>query len=56
MSNILNTNAPTRFNADGDLVGYALPDDEPISVSTKFIKSYTSRPFEDVDDLVYVVR
>lgn len=29
--------------------------ERPVNIDTKFIKTYTRRPFDDVDELVYVL-
>lgn len=31
------------------------PSERPVNIDTKFVKLYTRRPFDDVDELVYVL-
>lgn len=51
MSSITAANLPELFDADGDVVGYALPDHPPATVRIKFIDRFVNG--ENVDDLVY---
>ena len=52
---IIDTSAKLAYDADGDPIGYALPDVDPISISIEWTKSYRTRPFEDNDDYFYLV-
>jgi hypothetical protein len=31
------------------------PSERPVNIDTKFVKTYTRRPFDDCDELVYVL-
>jgi len=50
MTSILSTNAKPLFDADGDFMGYDLPDADPVSVDYRWIKKWGCD-----DELVYRV-
>ncbi len=50
MSSITATNLPELFNADRDMVGYALPDHPPATVRIKFVPN---QRHGEPDELVY---
>ena len=51
MTAILDTNAPDIRGADGNFAGYGIPDSDPVTVETKWV-----RKWDRDDELVYVTR
>lgn len=50
MTTVLDTNAKDIRGADGNFAGYDLPDADPVSIETKWLRKWGRE-----DELVYVV-
>lgn len=50
MSIIISTTAPIAYDADGDEVGYDIPDEDPVSIEPKWLRRWGRD-----DELIYVV-